>query len=31
VAVLKRDAQPANRANPANQAHQMAMLYFKVE
>jgi hypothetical protein len=31
VAVLKRDAQQANRANLANQTQQMAMLYFKVE
>jgi hypothetical protein len=31
VAVLKRDAPQANRANLATQAHQMAMLYFKVE
>jgi len=31
VAVLKRDTQPANRANLANQAGQMTMLYFKVE
>ena len=31
VAVLKRDAQQANRANLANQAQQMTMLYFKVE
>jgi len=31
VAVLKRDAQPANQANLANQANQMPMLYFKVE
>jgi hypothetical protein len=31
VAVLKRDAQQANPANLANQAHQMTMLYFKVE
>jgi type II secretory pathway component PulK len=31
VAVLKRDAQQANRANLTNQAHQMTMLYFKVE
>ena len=31
VAVLKRDAQPANRANLTNQANQMTMLYFKVE
>jgi hypothetical protein len=31
VAVLKRDAQQTNQANLANQAHQTAMLYFKVE
>ena len=31
VAVLKRDAQQANRANLTNQAQQMTMLYFKVE
>lgn len=31
VAVLKRDAQPANRANRANQANHMTMLYLKVE
>jgi len=31
VAVLKRDAQQANRANPTNQANPMTMLYFKVE
>ena len=31
VAVLKRDTQPANRANLATQANQMTMLYFKVE
>jgi type II secretory pathway component PulK len=31
VAVLKRDAPPANRANLANQANQMTMLYLKVE
>jgi type II secretory pathway component PulK len=31
VAVLKRDAQQTNRANPANPVRQMAMLYFKVE
>jgi type II secretory pathway component PulK len=31
VAVLKRDAPQANRANLATQAHQMTMLYFKVE
>jgi type II secretory pathway component PulK len=31
VAVLKRDTQPANQANLANQARQMTMLYFKVE
>jgi type II secretory pathway component PulK len=31
VAVLKRDAQQAGNSNPANQARQMTMLYFKVE
>ena len=31
VAVLKRDTQSANRANLANQATQMTMLYLKVE
>jgi type II secretory pathway component PulK len=31
VAVLKRDTQPANRVNLANQARQMTMLYWKVE
>jgi len=31
VAVLKRDAPPANRASLTNQANQMTMLYFKVE
>jgi hypothetical protein len=31
VAVLKRDAQPANRASLTTQANQMTMLYFKVE
>jgi type II secretory pathway component PulK len=31
VAVLKRDAQQANRASVTNQANQMTMLYFKVE
>ena len=31
VAVLKRDTQPVNQANPATRANQMTMLYFKVE
>jgi hypothetical protein len=31
VAVLKRDAQQANRASLTNQANQMTILYFKVE